>query len=100
MLAIGAGICAGLAVADANSLATLRSEYPVTRPQLSNAANTLSAVSAVADIGGLAALVAGGIALTLTLTYKQPKTPQVHTAARASLELSATPNGARIAANF
>lgn len=93
--AASAGVLGGLAIKASNDLVTLRGTFPVTRPQLDGQASNVRTLSGVADGLGVAAIVAGGVALALTLT--RPRSPEDH---KPSLVLHAGPTGAGVSGQF
>jgi hypothetical protein len=67
--AVTAGIFAIVAHSDASDLASLRQSFPVTKAQLDSQLSKETTAAHVADGFALAALVAGGLGLYLTLTH-------------------------------
>lgn len=68
VLGIGAGTMAAVAFTTSQNLQKLRDTFPVTKEQLDAQANSLRTFSIVADVLTAAAVVAGGVALYLTLS--------------------------------
>lgn len=73
VLAAGAGVLGGLAIAEAHSLDDARRAYPASPTTLRHDANLTSVYSAVADGLGAAAIVAGGLSLYWTLSASHSK---------------------------
>ena len=76
---------------DANTLDGLRHTFPVTKAQLDSQLSKQTRDAAIADSFGAAAIVAGGIALYMTLTRPH---------ANDHLALGVTPSGAFVAGHF
>jgi tetratricopeptide (TPR) repeat protein len=65
-IAIGTG---AVAIVSAHQLHELRDEFPVTQQKLDDKASRVRVFSAIADVSGVLAVVAGGLSLTLQLTH-------------------------------
>lgn len=85
--AVTAGVLAFLASRD---LKDARDTFPISHDDLTSKSSRVSRFSTVADIAGLAALVAGGLTLTLSLTRSESH--EVHVAV--------APNGVQLAGTF
>ena len=86
-VALGAGVAA---VLESRSLANMRNTFGVSSSDLDSKGTLVSRLSLVADIAGLAAIVAGGITLELTLSRSSSHEAKVAIA----------PNGIQIAGKF
>jgi len=85
--AITAGVLAFLASRD---LKDARDTFPASHDDLTSKSSKVSRYSTIGDIAGIAAVVAGGITLTLTLTRSESH--EVHVAV--------APNGVQLAGTF
>lgn len=85
--AVTAGVLAFLASRD---LKDARDTFPISHDDLASKSSRVSKLSAVADILGIAAVVAGGV--TLTLTLSRSNSHEVHVAV--------APNGIQLAGTF
>jgi len=93
VFAATAGVFAYTAKSDADDLAKLRTTFPVTKAQLDSAASKTGVAAALADGFTAGALIAGGIALYLTLTQPPAR-------AEKTVRLHVTPTGAYVAGQF
>ena len=91
--AITAAVFGFMARSDADQLSKLRNTFPVTKSQLDDQASKVSSHSAYADGFAIAAVVAGGVGLYLTLTLP-------HAAETKHVELRVSPTGAYVAGQF
>lgn len=86
-IALGTGAAAFF---ESRSLQDTRDRFPVTRDELNGKGNWVTGLSLAADIAGVAALVAGGVTLKLTLSRSSAHEAHVAIA----------PGGIRIAGKF
>jgi len=93
VFAVTAGVFAYTAKSDADDLAKLRMTFPVTKAQLDSASSKTGTAAALADAFTAGTLVAGGIALYLTLTQPPAR-------AEKTVRLHVTPTGAYVAGQF
>jgi PEGA domain-containing protein len=91
VLALTAGTFGVLALTDDNDLSNLRNTFPVTKAQLDSARSKETTAAAIADGATAATLIAGGVALYMTLT---------HPRATDKLTAGVTPTGAFVAGRF
>lgn len=64
-IAIGTG---AVAIVSAHQLSDLRNQFPVTQKQLDDKSSRVHVFSAIADVTGVLAVIAGGLSLTMQLT--------------------------------
>ena len=92
-LAVTAGVFGAYGISKANELDSLRSQYGVTRSELDHAQSQAKTMLVIADVTTGLAVVAGGVALYLTLSRPSEK-PSTGVA------LGIAPNGLRLRGSF
>jgi tetratricopeptide (TPR) repeat protein len=93
-LAATAGVVGYFGVSKANELESMRTEYGATREELDKAQRSARTLLAISDVAAGLAVVAGGVALYLTLSHPSEKSPS------SGLALGVTPNGLRLRGSF
>jgi len=93
-LAATAGVVGYLGISKANELESMRTDYGVTRGELDKTQSQARTLLAISDITAGLAVVAGGVALYLTLSHPNEK------AAPSGVALGITPNGVRLRGSF
>jgi hypothetical protein len=93
VFAVAAGVFAYTAHNDSGDLAKLRTTFPVTKAQLDSAASKTTTAAALTDGFTAGAVIAGGVALYLTLTQPPARTEK-------AVRLHVTPTGAYVAGQF
>jgi hypothetical protein len=91
--AVTSGVFGFIARNDANKLAALRGQFPVTRAQLDDQGSKQKLHAALADGFGAAAAIGGGFALYVTLT-------RPHAEVDKGLSLHVSPTGMSVAGHF
>jgi hypothetical protein len=101
-LALTAGITGYLAIKKANQLESMRSDYGVTTAQLDNAKHSASTLFAISDITTVAAAVAGGVSLYLTLSKpgEHPVEPLNPKSPAPQVSLGIEPSGVHLRGTF
>ncbi len=92
-LAATAGVVGYFGISKANELESMRTDYGVTRSELDKAQSQARTLLAISDITAGLAVVAGGVALYLTLSHPSEKTPS-------SVALGVAPDGVRLRGSF
>jgi len=92
-LAVTAGVVGYFGISKANDLDALRTQYGATRTELDNAQSSARTLLAITDVAAGLAVVAGGVALYLTLSHpsERPST---------SVAVGVAPGGLRLRASF
>jgi hypothetical protein len=93
-LAATAGVVGYLGISKANELESMRTEYGVTRSELDKTKSQANTLLAISDITAGLAVVAGGVALYLTLSHPNEK------ASPSGVALGIAPNGVRLRGSF
>jgi len=93
-LAATAGVVGYLGISKANELESMRTEYGVTRSELDKTQSSARTLLAISDVATGLAVVAGGVALYLTLSHPNEK------AAPSGVALGIAPNGVRLRGSF
>jgi hypothetical protein len=93
-LAVTAGVVGYFGVSKANELESMRSEYGVTREELDKTQRSARTLLAISDIATGLTVVAGGVALYLTLSHPSEKSSSP------GVSLGVTPNGLRLRGSF
>jgi len=93
-LAATAGVVGYFGIWKANELETMRTSYPVSKSELEKTQSQANTLLAITDITAGLAVVAGGVALYLTLSHPSEKP------ASSSVALGIAPNGLRLRGSF
>jgi tetratricopeptide (TPR) repeat protein len=94
-LAATAGVVGYFGISKANELESMRTEYGVTRGELDKAKSQANTLLVISDITAGLAVVAGGVALYLTLSH-----PNEKTAPSGGVALGIAPDGLRLRGSF
>ncbi|MEI9951023.1 MAG: PEGA domain-containing protein [Pseudomonadota bacterium] len=92
-LAATAGVVGYFGISKANELESMRTDYGVTRSELDKAQSQARTLLAISDVTAGLAVVAGGVALYLTLSHPSEKAPS-------SVALGVAPDGLRLRGSF
>ena len=93
-LAVTAGVVGYFGISKANELESMRTDYGVTRGELDKTQSQARTMLAISDITAGLAVVAGGVALYLTLSHPNEK------ASPSGVALGIAPNGVRLRGSF